>query len=171
MTGVQTCALPISSSPHPIARSPVTLTLPPPCCVTAVATAAMAPVRALRRAPGVHRSPASPSSRPLVPPSPFLTWPRTPSPPMLAADGYSGRPRASHHHHPTRRRARVRTVPTARETAAPSTIPARSRAPPPLIWSPEPLRPAADVAGLGPPQSHCQWAPWVPVDWVDPVNC
>uniref|UniRef100_M8B400 Uncharacterized protein n=1 Tax=Aegilops tauschii TaxID=37682 RepID=M8B400_AEGTA len=30
--------------------------------------------------------------------------------------------------------------------------------------------PAADVAGLGPPQGHCQWAPWVPVDWVDPVN-
>ena len=46
---------------------------PSPCSITVVATAAVAPVRALHRAPGVPRSPASPSSRPLVPPSPFLT--------------------------------------------------------------------------------------------------
>ena len=28
----------------------------------------------------------------------------------------------------------------------------------------------ADVAHLGPPQGHCQQAPWAPVYWVDPVN-
>ena len=56
-------------------------------------------------------------------------------------------------------------------------VPLPSRAAVRLVAGVAPA-PAADVAGLGPPQCHCQWAPWAPLtgltqstaDWAGPVT-